>query len=100
MCLDARERVRAVPRPLRRLMCEACGTIKLLRFYAEQERMLETGELVICPWCRCRTRPLRVTGHVECENCHQVIEGCCEGDSLARSCEVSALPSSVSSAST
>lgn len=68
-------------------MCEACGTIRLLRFYTEQEAKLASGELFQCPWCRCHSQRILVAGHLQCENCHQVVESCCEGDSVTRSAE-------------
>jgi len=44
-----------------------------------QDRM---RKVVICPRCSHVTRPLDVHGHVECTNCHAVIDSCCTGETV------------------
>ena len=41
----------------------------------------------ICPFCGDQTEVIAVRGHSQCSECHQVIETCCEGDSVQRTSE-------------
>jgi hypothetical protein len=41
----------------------------------------------ICPFCGDQTAIISVRGHSQCSECHQVIETCCEGDSISRTAE-------------
>lgn len=41
----------------------------------------------ICPFCGDQTEVVAVRGHSQCSECHQVIETCCEGDSVQRTAE-------------
>lgn len=41
----------------------------------------------ICPFCGDQTAIIAVRGHSQCSECQQVIETCCEGDSMARTAE-------------
>jgi len=44
-----------------------------------------------CPFCGTLAAAIFVQGHTQCSMCRQVIETCCEGDSISRSAELATL---------